>query len=114
MNRFKAAFASVLISLGCSAKTGSEASADRPSPHAWVSEGAALVDVRTPREFKQGHLPGAVNIPISDLGSRVAEIGPARVVVYCASGIRSKKAARMLKAQGKDVLDIRSMRGWDG
>lgn len=117
MKGIKAAMASILIIFGCGSKAEPEAGADpqpQSSPKAWVTEGAALVDVRTQREFKRGHLQGALNIPLGELGGRIAEISADRVVVYCASGIRSKKAARMLKGKGKQVMDIGSMRGWDG
>jgi len=59
-------------------------------------ENAVLLDVRTPREFAAGAIPGAVNIPVQELGRRMAEIeqltggdkGHA-IVVYCRSGRRS-------------------------
>ena len=49
-----------------------------------------LLDVRTPEEFAQGHLPGAVLIPHDQLASRLAEIeGKPWVLVYCRSGARA-------------------------
>lgn len=56
-----------------------------------------LVDVRSPGEFAQGHLPGAVNVPHTELRARLSEI-PAGlpVTVYCASGFRSYLALRVL------------------
>jgi rhodanese-related sulfurtransferase len=65
-----------------------------------------IVDVRTPGEFASGHVRGAVNIPVDQLGVRIAELGtPGRVVIYCASGMRSARAARVLAAAGFEVLD---------
>jgi sulfur-carrier protein adenylyltransferase/sulfurtransferase len=49
-----------------------------------------LVDVREPREFKAGHLAGAVNIPLAELGSRLGEIPPGALPAFiCRSGARS-------------------------
>jgi rhodanese-related sulfurtransferase len=60
-----------------------------------------LLDVRTPQEFGQGRVPGAVLIPISELERRKAEIpGNRPVVVYCAVGSRSLPAARYLSKMG--------------
>lgn len=82
---------------------------------AWVKDGARLVDVRTPEEFASGHLPGAINIPVQDLPGRAAEIGAVteRVVVYCRSGNRSARAARLLKEAGfTAVLNGGAMAAW--
>ena len=67
-----------------------------------VENGALLVDVRTADEFAAGHLPGAVNLPVGDLQSRVDELAPKErpVVVYCRSGMRSGRAARILTDSG--------------
>jgi phage shock protein E len=83
--------------------------------HRLVSEGARLVDVRTPGEFAGGHLPGAVNIPLDTLEGRAGEIGRegAPVVVYCMSGARSGSAARILKGKGfTAVHDLGAMSRW--
>lgn len=72
-----------------------------------IHAGAKIVDVRTPEELRSGAYPGAVNIPLQELPRRLNEIpknGP--VIVYCASGIRSASAARILKQAGyAEVLD---------
>lgn len=82
---------------------------------ALVARGALLLDVRTPEEFQQGHLPSAVNVPVQELERRLAEVvSPARdVVVYCRSGRRSKQAADLLKAHGfTAVHDLGPMTAW--
>lgn len=63
---------------------------------------ALVIDVRTPGEFASGHHPRAVNIPVDQVQSRMAEFGDKKkpVVVYCASGIRSSRAKGMLEAAG--------------
>lgn len=79
----------------------------------WVADGALLLDVRTPTEFAEGHLPGAVNIPVQDLQQRMTEIQAGRrVVVYCRSGARSAVAGKLLRAGDHEVLDLGTMSGW--
>ena len=82
-----------------------------------VSNGATLVDVRSPGEFAGGHLPGARNIPVGDLSARAADRIPKDrpVVVYCASGVRSARAASILKAAGyAGVHDLGGLHRWKG
>lgn len=66
-------------------------------------EGAALVDVRERDEYAQGHIPGAVNVPLGVLAGREDEI-PNGAVLICASGNRSSQAAAYLAAQGRSGL----------
>jgi len=80
-----------------------------------VQAGARLVDVRTPSEFAAGHIPGAINIPLQQLDSRLTELQPREtpVVVYCRSGSRSGRASRVLKSAGfAAVQDLGSMSRW--
>lgn len=66
------------------------------------TEGAFLLDVRTPEEYAQGHIPGSMNIPLQTIES-VDEVVPdlsANLFVYCRSGARSAQAAAMLKQMG--------------
>lgn len=66
-----------------------------------IKKGAFLVDVRTPEEFATGSYPGAVNIPLDEVESRVAEFkGKPSVVVFCRSGKRSAEAIEILKKNG--------------
>ena len=83
--------------------------------HAWVAEGAILLDVRSTGEFAGGHLPNAKNIPIEQLPRRLKEVGPKDkpVVVYCLSGSRSAMAASQLQAAGfVRVLNMGPMAAW--
>jgi phage shock protein E len=72
-----------------------------------IKAGAKVVDVRSPEEFRDGAYPGALNIPLQEVGRRLAEIPKDKaVVLYCASGARSGMAARMLKQAGyADVVN---------
>jgi phage shock protein E len=77
-----------------------------------VRAGALIVDVRTPEEFGAGAHPRAVNIPLAELPSRLDEIPKGRpVVLYCASGMRSASAARVLRRAGHaEVLNAGTVR----
>lgn len=82
---------------------------------ALVEGGAKLVDVRTPGEHASGHIRGSVNIPVSELAGRTAELGDKKkpVVVYCASGMRSASAASTLRRAGfPEVYDLGGMSRW--
>ena len=76
--------------------------------------GASIVDVRQPSEFSDGHIVGAVNIPLNNLSkitSRIKKDTP--VIVYCLSGSRSGSAARQLKSMGyASVYDLGSIGRW--
>jgi sulfur-carrier protein adenylyltransferase/sulfurtransferase len=69
------------------------------------AEAPVLVDVRERNEWNQGHIPGAVLIPLGELESRIAEAAPDRsrpVILYCASGRRSAVGAQRLEELGYD------------
>ncbi len=73
-----------------------------------LAGGAAILDVRTPAEFRTGAYPRARNIPLDELEGRLASLGTRDkpVVVYCASGSRSSQAARILRKAGfSDVVN---------
>lgn len=64
-------------------------------------QGATLVDVRSMAEFAQASAPGTLNIPLQELGARLAEIPRnAPVVLACASGTRSGMVKMLLKKHG--------------
>jgi rhodanese-related sulfurtransferase len=79
-----------------------------------VEQGALLVDVRSPGEFAGGHLDGAINVPVDTIGARAAELVKKgkKIVVYCASGMRSGSAASALKRAGAEVFDLGAMSRW--
>jgi len=77
-----------------------------------MNQGATLVlDVRDPQEFAAGHLPRARHIPLADLPNRVSEIDKYKekpVLVTCAKGTRSSRAARLLRRAGfKSVFHLK-------
>ncbi len=67
-----------------------------------IDQGAVLLDVRSPGEFAGGSLPGARNVPVSNIGSIIPELQKAGqpVVLFCASGTRAGLALKALKAAG--------------
>lgn len=66
-------------------------------------EGPAVIDVRSANEWKEGHLPSAIHIPLGHLAERIADVPADRqVVVHCQSGGRSSIAASLLKKLGRE------------
>lgn len=69
-----------------------------------------LLDVRMPEEIEIAALPGAVNIPLAELGARLAELNPALpVAVLCHHGVRSEMAGRLLERNG--FVDVSHLSG---
>ncbi|MCC7297096.1 MAG: rhodanese-like domain-containing protein [Bacteroidia bacterium] len=68
---------------------------------AWIQNGAVILDVRTKGEFQQGHIAGAVNIPLDQLGSSIGKLKKEKAIITCcASGMRSAAAKNLLRKQG--------------
>lgn len=68
-----------------------------------AADGVVILDVRTPEEFAEGHLEGAVNLDVSspDFAAGVAELDPAATyAVYCRSGNRSQTAMQQMQRAG--------------
>ena len=61
--------------------------------------GAVLLDVREADEFQSGHIPGAVNLPLSEIETAILD-KQAAIFAYCLRGTRSRKAAGMLARMG--------------
>lgn len=81
------------------------------------SGGCLLLDVRSAGEWRSGRIAGAVHIPLPEIGARWTELPADRpVVVYCASGMRSRSAAGTLLQKG--LGDVRNLAGgisaWQG
>jgi len=72
-----------------------------------ISEGAFLVDVRTPAEFKSGSVKGAVNIPLDSVSNQLDKFkNKKHIVVFCRSGNRSAQAKAILERNGfKNVIN---------
>ena len=71
-----------------------------------------ILDVRSPEEYAEGHIPGAINIPHTDVAAQMSTIQTYKdkpVVVYCRSGYRAGKAADILIEA--DFSDVRHLEG---
>ena len=77
-----------------------------------------LLDVRTPQEFADGHIPGAVNLPNETIGSEKPELLPDQeqlILIYCRSGNRSKQASEKLAALGyTNIMEFGGINTWNG
>ncbi len=83
----------------------------RDGPHPLV------VDVREPREFRQGHIPGAISLPLGEILTRHLDLPrSASIVLVCRSGRRSARAAATLMPQGYTGLRILAggLLSWEG
>ncbi len=70
---------------------------------AFASAAPLLIDVRTPAEFAEGHVEGAVNLPLDTITSSIAGVAPDKetpIGLYCRSGRRSADAGQKLQALG--------------
>ncbi len=71
-----------------------------------VANGAQIIDVRSPGEYKGGHIKGSLNIPVDQVRNRLGEIKKDKpVITVCASGMRSASAQSTLKAAGYDAYN---------
>lgn len=77
-----------------------------------------LLDVRTPEEFEDRHIPGAINIPNETIDTEPIPQLPDKeqqILVYCRSGNRSKQASEKLAAQGyTNIIEIGGINDWTG
>lgn len=77
------------------------------------TENMVLLDVRTPQEYKEGHIPDSENLPLD----RIQEIKMDKsrpLFVYCHSGARSRQACAWLNAQGYEATNIGGISGYQG
>lgn len=66
-----------------------------------ITQGALVVDVRTVNEYKNGHIKGSLNIPLSDIGAAMSWlIKDVPIIVVCESGSRSAEAKNILEVNG--------------
>ena len=83
-----------------------------------VKDGVQLVDVRTVKEYSEGHIPGVMNIDVNapDFEEKIKVLDKKEnVAIYCRSGRRSKMAANKLAAAGYKVIELNTgFLSWDG
>ena len=79
--------------------------------------GAVLLDVRTPQEYREGHIPGSQNVPLQQLDKveEVTENKDTVLYVYCHSGARSRQAVSLLNHMGyTNVHNIGGIAAYSG
>lgn len=80
-------------------------------------EGAVLLDVRTAEEYRQGHIPGSINISLQTIDKVLIEFSNKEtpLFVYCYSGSRSGQAVNLLKGMGyTNVTNIGGISSYSG
>jgi phage shock protein E len=68
-----------------------------------LQEGALVIDVRSPEEFRSDHVPGAMNIPLNELRERIPREVPDKnrvLLLHCLSGVRSRNGQQQLQRLG--------------
>ena len=77
-----------------------------------------ILDVRTDEEYKEGHIPDAVNVPVETIGSDLPSELPnidQLIMVYCRSGNRSKQASEKLVSLGYiNIVEFGGIKDWTG
>ena len=72
-----------------------------------LPEKSHFIDVRTDEEYKEGHISGAINIPVDVIESKIADIASDKsdiIILYCRSGNRSATAGKILESLGYEVI----------
>jgi rhodanese-related sulfurtransferase len=83
---------------------------DTAAARGLASEGATLIDVREPDEYADGHIPGAIHVPLGRLQAHLEGVPRDRpVLTYCAMGERSTTAASTLERSG--FAEVRNLKG---
>ena len=110
----------VTISAGCNYVDASQGGVSMTTEEAlslWQAKEAVIIDVRTPQEYQEGHIPDAALIPLNQLESRLDEVPKdQQVLLICRSGRRSAQGTSLLRSKGFDqVANIEGgMLAWRG
>ena len=71
--------------------------------NSYIKQGATIIDVRSPQEYREGHVDGAISIPDYQMKREIKKNIPNKeqlIVVYCSTGHRSQKAQQILENMG--------------
>jgi len=87
-----------------------------PDLKAIASNGALIIDVRTREEYKNGHHPKSVNIPLSELSGKISDLKAKQktIIACCQSGSRSSMAVSLMRKNGLDAYNAGSWRQISG
>lgn len=78
-----------------------------------MRQGAIIIDVRTPGEYKDGHIKGSLNIPLDNLGNHLSKLKKDKCIICCcATGMRSGSAKSILKSKG--YCEVYNGGSWSG
>ena len=101
---------SILGFMGCNAQRGSSIDSKEAYGLIKADSNIAILDVRTAKEFADGHVAGAVNIDVNqtDFAQKIDELDRSKTyIVYCRSGRRSSKAVGIMAAKGfKNLYNV--------
>ena len=104
--------------VGCQSNTEFKSVDAQQFAEVIANKDVQLVDARTPEEFSEGHIPGAVNIDVksADFDAQIAQLDTSRpVAVYCRSGRRSKLAAERMTNASLQVTELaEGILSWKG
>ena len=122
MRKLLSVFLAVILLTGCSAPKETvsyrQISMDEAITMMEEKSGYIILDVRTPEEFADKHIPGAVNIPNETIAAEEIPELPDKdqlILVYCRSGNRSKQASEKLAALGyTNVVEFGGINSWPG
>jgi len=124
MKRWISVFLTLLLLAGCGAPAAEETPVYRQismeEAVAMMEEesGYIILDVRTPEEFREKHIPGAINIANETIGTEKIPELPDKgqlILVYCRSGNRSKQASEKLAALGyTNIVEFGGINDWPG
>ena len=122
MRKLLSVFLAAILLVGCSVpkETASyrQISMDEAITMMEEESGYIILDVRTPEEFADKHIPGAVNIPNETIGTEEIPELPNKdqlILVYCRSGNRSKQASEKLADMGyTNVVEFGGINSWPG
>ena len=122
MKRILPIFLAALLLAGCAAPTEEityrQVNMDEAITMMEEDSGYIILDVRTPEEFADKHIPGAINIPNETIGTAEIPELPDKdqlILVYCRSGNRSKQASEKLVALGyTNIVEFGGINDWPG
>ncbi len=122
MRKLLSVFLAAILLAGCSAPKETvsyrQISMDEAITMMEEESGYIILDVRTPEEFADKHIPGAVNIPNETITAEEIPELPNKdqlILVYCRSGNRSKQASEKLADMGyTNVVEFGGINSWPG
>lgn len=120
IKKILAACCLVCVLAGCSSVADGYTQVDASTAEQMMADedNEIVLDVRTPEEYAEAHIPGAINVPNETIGDdAIAELPDKAqlIMVYCRSGNRSKQAAQKLADQGyTNVVEFGGINDWTG